>query len=56
MIKVKLCFRGDSGFSRPLIFDWYGTPCRVVEYIVGLTTNSRFEKLSQDIHYEAAIS
>lgn len=45
--EVKLVFRGDSGFCRPLILAWCER--HGVEYIVGLATNSRLEKLSLDI-------
>ncbi|MFD2189407.1 transposase [Pistricoccus aurantiacus] len=51
--EVKLVFRGDSGFCRPLILAWCER--HGVEYIVGLTTNSRLETLSLDIRYELAI-
>nr|MBS0019706.1 IS1380 family transposase [Gammaproteobacteria bacterium] len=51
--EVKLVFRGDSGFCRPLILDWCER--HGVEYIVGLATNSRLETLSLDIRYESAI-
>ncbi|EWH03931.1 hypothetical protein Q427_00720 [Halomonas sp. BC04] len=51
--EVKLVFRGDSGFCRPLILAWCER--HGVEYIVGLATNSRLEKLSLDIRYESAI-
>ncbi|PMR68456.1 transposase [Halomonas heilongjiangensis] len=51
--EVKLVFRGDSGFCRPLILAWCER--HGVEYIVGLATKSRLEKLSLDIRYESAI-
>ncbi|CAM3356585.1 hypothetical protein HALO32_00190 [Halomonas lysinitropha] len=51
--EVKIVFRGDSGFCRPLILDWCER--HGVEYIVGLATNSRLETMSLDICYESAI-
>ncbi|MGM0984986.1 MAG: IS1380 family transposase [Pseudomonadota bacterium] len=51
--EVKIVFRGDSGFCRPLILDWCER--HGVEYIVGLATNSRLETMSLDIRYESAI-
>ena len=51
--EVKIVFRGDSGFCRPLILNWcdrYG-----VDYIIGLAGNKRLAKLALDIDYTSAI-
>ena len=51
--EVKVVFRGDSGFCRPLILSWCER--HGVDYIVGLAGNPRLAKLALDIDYESAI-
>jgi hypothetical protein len=42
--KVRILFRGDSGFCRPLLLSWCER--NDVEYVVGLAKNVRLAKLS----------
>jgi hypothetical protein len=42
--KVRILFRGDSGFCRPLLLSWCER--NDVEYLIGLAKNSRLAKLS----------
>ena len=51
--EVKIVFRGDSGFCRPLILNWCDR--HGVDYIIGLAGNKRLAKLALDIDYESAI-
>jgi hypothetical protein len=44
--KVKIVFRGDSGFARKRILHWCEN--NNVEYIVGIGGNSRLQKLAED--------
>ena len=48
---VRLLFRGDSGFCRPLLMSWCER--NDVDYVIGLAKNSRLHKLSAS-WYEAA--
>jgi hypothetical protein len=50
--KVRILFRGDSGFCRPLLLSWCER--NEVEYVVGLAKNSRLAKLSEDLRDRAA--
>jgi hypothetical protein len=50
--KVKIIFRGDSGFCRHVLLGWCER--NNVNYIVGLAKNSRLETLSKDILDEAS--
>ena len=49
--KVRIVFRGDSGFCRHRMFDW----CEKndVDYIVGLAKNKRLNVLSQNLQEQA---
>jgi len=49
--EVKIIFRGDSGFCRWRMLSWCDR--NNVGYIVGLSRNSRLNKLSQDLHGQA---
>jgi len=51
--EVKIVFRGDSGFCRPLILNWCDR--HGVDYIIGLAGNKRLAKLALDIDYTSAI-
>jgi hypothetical protein len=48
---VRILFRGDSGFCRPLLMSWCER--NVVDYVIGLAKNSRLHKLSTS-WYDAA--
>lgn len=48
---VRLLFRGDSGFCRPLLMSWCER--NDVDYVIGLAKNTRLHKLSAS-WYEAA--
>ncbi|MDI5985626.1 transposase [Halomonas sp. M4R5S39] len=50
---VKIVFRGDSGFCRPLILNWCDR--HDVDYIIGIAGNKRLAKLALDIDYASAI-
>jgi hypothetical protein len=50
---VRILFRGDSGFCRPLLMGWCER--HGVDYVIGLAKNSRLHKLSAS-WYEAAAS
>jgi hypothetical protein len=52
--KVRILFRGDSGFCRPLLLSWCER--NEVEYVVGLARNSRLAKLSAHWRDSAAQS
>lgn len=49
--EVRLLFRGDSGFCRPLLMSWCER--NDVDYVIGLAKNSRLHKLSEG-WYDAA--
>jgi len=49
--KVKIVFRGDSGFARKRILYWCEN--NDVEYIVGIGSNSRLQKLAEDVIKQA---
>lgn len=49
--QVRILFRGDSGFCRPLLMNWCER--HGVDYVIGLAKNSRLHKLSKN-KYEAA--
>lgn len=51
--EVKIVFRGDSDFCRPLILNWCDH--HGVYYIIGLAGNQRLAKLALDIDYESVI-
>ncbi|BCB73026.1 hypothetical protein HMEPL2_33770 [Vreelandella aquamarina] len=51
--EVKIVFRGDSGFCRPLILNWCDR--HGVDYLIGLAGNKRLAKLALDIDYASAI-
>lgn len=51
---VRILFRGDSGFCRPLLLSWCER--NKVEYVVGLAKNSRLAKLSAHWRDSAAQS
>tara|TARA_R110002020_G_scaffold447619_1_gene660005 strand:- start:213 stop:1310 length:1098 start_codon:yes stop_codon:yes gene_type:complete len=51
--EVKIVFRGDSGFCRPLILNWCDR--HGVDYIIGLAGNKRLAKLALNIDYASAI-
>lgn len=48
---VRILFRGDSGFCRPLLMNWCER--NAVDYVIGLAKNSRLHKLSAG-WYDAA--
>lgn len=48
---VRLLFRGDSGFCRPLLMSWCERSA--VDYVIGLAKNARLHKLSSG-WYDAA--
>lgn len=50
--KVRILFRGDSGFCRPLLLSWCER--NEVEYVVGLAKNSRLATLSANWRDSAA--
>ena len=50
--KVKIVFRGDSGFCRPKIMDWCDK--EQVDYIIGISKNPRLLKASQVLIDQAA--
>ena len=50
---VKILFRGDSGFCRHHIMSWCER--NKVDYIVGIGTNSRLNKISLNTRYRAAM-
>ncbi len=49
---VRILFRGDSGFCRPLLLSWCER--NNVEYVVGLAKNVRLAKLSESLRELAA--
>lgn len=49
--QVRILFRGDSGFCRPLLMSWCER--NAVDYVIGLAKNSRLHKLSAG-WYDAA--
>ena len=51
--QVKILFRGDSGFCRPRLMSWCER--KGVDYIIGIGTNSRLEKLALNTLYRAAM-
>lgn len=51
---VRILFRGDSGFCRPLLLSWCER--NDVEYVIGLAKNSRLAKLSANWRDSAAQS
>jgi len=51
--EVRILFRGDSGFCRPLLMSWCER--NDVDYVIGLAKNSRLHKLSAG-WYDAAAS
>ena len=49
--KVRIIFRGDSGFCRHKMLSWCER--KKVDYIVGLAKNQRFNALSQNLQRQA---
>ena len=49
--KVKIIFRGDSGFCRQKMLNWCDK--NEVKYIVGLAKNPRLQELSKDLQIKA---
>jgi hypothetical protein len=49
---VRILFRGDSGFCRPLLMHWCER--HGVDYLIGLAKNSRLHTLSKDWYDTAA--
>jgi hypothetical protein len=50
--QVRILFRGDSGFCRPLLMSWCER--NAVDYLIGLAKNSRLHTLSADKYDSAA--
>jgi len=51
---VRILFRGDSGFCRPLLMSWCER--HDVDYVIGLAKNSRLHKASASWYEAAAIA
>ena len=51
--KVKIIFRGDSGFSRNLILNWCDR--NGVKYVVGMSSNNRLRSMGAAIALEAKL-
>ena len=52
--KVKIIFRGDSGFCRQKMLNWCDK--NEVKYIVGLAKNPRLLELSKDLQIQAEVA